>query len=357
MPRLPRINTKRDKFSENKFEKGMFCSQEVFSTLLSLERKRCERSGNKFGLALLEVSYLSNTTPLRETFCSQLRETDIVGWYQKSAVIGIIFTSLNGTTISDIRTKLQAKIDNAMRTVLSPEDLDKVLVTLFIFPEDVDEELYPELGKNTRKATYRVIKRVIDIGFSFVMLVLLAPVFLLIAILIKYSSPGPVLFKQKRLGMMGRQFDFLKFRTMYTGNDPAIHQQYVKKLIEGRQDPSKPYKIQNDPRVTPLGRFLRKMSLDELPQFINVLKGEMSLVGPRPPIPYELEDYRCWHKRRVLEARPGLTGLWQVHGRSRTTFDEMVRLDIRYITEQSLWLDIKIILLTPRAIFTASGAF
>ena len=99
------------------------------------------------------------------------------------------------------------------------------------------------------------------------------------------------------------------------------------------------------------------MSLDELPQFINVLKGEMSLVGPRPPIPYELEDYRCWHKRRVLEARPGLTGLWQVQGRSRTTFDEMVRLDIRYITEQSLWLDIKIILLTPRAIFTATGAF
>jgi lipopolysaccharide/colanic/teichoic acid biosynthesis glycosyltransferase len=354
---MPKILTRRKKQVEQTFEKGMFYSQELFSTLLSLERKRCERSGNKFGLALLEICHLADAAPLRDALCSQLRETDIVGWYRASSVIGIIFTSLNGTAVPDLRAKLHAKIDEAMLSVLSQKDMDKVLVTLFIFPEDVDEELYPELEKNAKKTTYRAIKRLIDIGFSLTMLILLSPVFLVIAILVKRSSPGPVFFRQKRLGMMGKRFDFLKFRTMYANNDPAIHQQYVKKLIEGQQDPNKPYKIQNDPRVTPLGRFLRKMSLDELPQFINVLRGDMSLVGPRPPIPYELENYRCWHKRRVLEARPGLTGLWQVQGRSRMTFDEMVRLDIRYITEQCGWLDFKIVLLTPRAILTAAGAY
>ena len=113
----------------------------------------------------------------------------------------------------------------------------------------------------------------------------------------------------------------------------------------------------NDPRVTPLGRFLRKTSLDELPQFINVLKGDMSLVGPRPPIPYEFENYDTWHRRRVLEAKPGITGLWQVMGRSRTTFDEMVRLDLQYIRDQSFWLDLKILVKTPVAVLSGSGAY
>jgi len=136
---------------------------------------------------------------------------------------------------------------------------------------------------------------------------------------------------------------------MYINNDPEIHHKYVKDLI--RSSESKPangapekqqiFKIQNDPRVTPIGRFLRKMSLDELPQFINVLRGEMSLVGPRPPIPYELEDYDIWHRRRILDMKPGITGLWQVEGRSRTSFNDMVRLDIQYMTNWSIWLDLK----------------
>ena len=138
---------------------------------------------------------------------------------------------------------------------------------------------------------------------------------------------------------MGKEFDFLKFRSMYTGNNPEIHRKYVESLIQGNQEGAAGvFKIQNDPRVTKLGHFLRKTSLDELPQFLNVLKGEMSLVGPRPPIPYEMENYSTWHRRRVFEVKPGITGLWQVEGRSRTTFDEMVRLDIRYIKEQSLLL-------------------
>jgi lipopolysaccharide/colanic/teichoic acid biosynthesis glycosyltransferase len=152
---------------------------------------------------------------------------------------------------------------------------------------------------------------------------------------------------------------------MAANNDPSIHREYVHNLIARKQEArdggiipegNGVFKITNDARVTTIGKFLRRTSLDELPQFINVLKGEMSLVGPRPPIPYELEKYEVWHLRRVLEVKPGISGLWQVMGRSRTTFDEMVRLDLKYLREQSLWLDLKILLQTPWAVLTAKGA-
>ena len=150
---------------------------------------------------------------------------------------------------------------------------------------------------------------------------------------------------------------------MHVNNDPSIHQDYVTRFIAGRAELNASdggpnvYKITNDPRVTPLGRFLRKTSLDELPQLLNVLRGQMSLIGPRPPVPYEYERYNLWHRRRILETKPGLTGLWQVSGRSRTSFDDMVRLDLKYATEWSLWLDFKIFLLTPRAVIFGDGAY
>ena len=150
---------------------------------------------------------------------------------------------------------------------------------------------------------------------------------------------------------------------MYTNNDPKIHQEYVQQFIAGKdgldksEKSEKPvYKLTNDPRVTSIGRFLRKTSLDELPQFWNVLRGDMSLVGPRPPVPYEFEVYDIWHRRRVLEVKPGVTGLWQVSGRNRMLFDEMVRLDLRYCQTWSLWLDLKILFATPRAVFNGDGA-
>jgi len=233
----------------------------------------------------------------------------------------------------------------------------RIPFTLLIFPEDISQEIYPENFSSKPKASFHAMKRTIDIAGRITALLLLSPVFLVIAALVKLSSPGPVLFRQKRLGLFGAQFDFLKFRTMHAGNDPAIHKDYVEKLIRNQQGPLQVYKLRNDPRVTPIGRFLRKSSLDELPQFLNVLKGEMSLVGPRPPIPYEMEKYQSWHKRRVIEVKPGLTGLWQVQGRSRTTFDEMVRMDIQYIRNQSGWLDFKIVMKTPRAVLSGAGAY
>ena len=185
-----------------------------------------------------------------------------------------------------------------------------------------------------------------------------------IAVAIKLSSPGPILFRQTRIGQYGVPFTFLKFRSMYAVNDPQIHVEYVKRFITGNGHSSVSgakdkavYKITKDPRVTRVGRFLRKASLDEFPQLLNVLRGEMSLVGPRPPIPYELEAYDVWHRRRLLEVKPGITGLWQVNGRSRLRFDDMVRLDLRYAKAWSPWLDLKILLQTPRAVLSGDGAY
>jgi len=154
---------------------------------------------------------------------------------------------------------------------------------------------------------------------------------------------------------------------MYTGNDPRIHMEYVKRFIGGNVNGTTNgtangtnghvYKITKDPRLTVVGSFLRKTSLDELPQFLNVLRGDMSMVGPRPPIPYELENYDIWHRRRLLEVKPGITGLWQVNGRSRLPFDDMVRLDLKYATTWSLWLDLTILVRTPQAVLSGDGAY
>jgi lipopolysaccharide/colanic/teichoic acid biosynthesis glycosyltransferase len=195
-------------------------------------------------------------------------------------------------------------------------------------------------------------------------LLMFAPLFLIIALAVKLTSKGPVFFRQQRIGQFGTPFVFLKFRSMHLNNDPKIHLDYIRQLISGKAERQPGngngqgvYKLTADPRVTRVGAFLRRTSLDELPQFINVLRGEMSLVGPRPPIPYEVDKYQTWHRRRVLEAKPGITGLWQVSGRSRVGFDEMVRLDVRYAMQRSFWLDLKILLLTPRAVILGEGAF
>jgi exopolysaccharide biosynthesis polyprenyl glycosylphosphotransferase len=199
--------------------------------------------------------------------------------------------------------------------------------------------------------TARLAKRAFDLLISAAALLLLAPLWLLIAALVKLDSRGPILYRQERVGMDGRVFLFLKFRTMRTDSSDAEHREYQRRYISGAADTNlgdttRPvYKLHADPRITRVGRVLRRLSLDELPQLLNVLRGEMSIVGPRPPIPYEVESYALWHRRR-LDMKPGLTGLWQVSGRNRLSFDEMVRLDLYYIENWSLWLDLKIILRT-----------
>lgn len=206
------------------------------------------------------------------------------------------------------------------------------------------------------------VKRFLDIIISVAVLIISIPFILAIAVIIKCTSRGPVLFRQERIGKNGKPFIFLKLRTMRAGSSDREHRQFCRDFIKGslsvspESDKQKAYKIVDDPRVTGVGRFLRKSSLDELPQFINILKGDMTLVGPRPSLKYEYKYYDDWHKKRV-RVKPGLTGLWQVSGRSNVTFQEMINLDLYYIENWSLILDIKIILRTIPVVLFGKGAY
>lgn len=202
-----------------------------------------------------------------------------------------------------------------------------------------------------------IVKRAFDVLLVVTGLVVLWPVFVLTGLIIKLDSPGPVIYRQARIGERGRLFMMYKFRSMRANSDPGLHQAHVARLIQQNLTPelNGSLKMEDDPRITRVGKIIRKTSMDELPQLFNVLRGEMNLVGPRPPLPYEVDLYQEWHKRR-LDVPPGITGLWQVKGRNRVSFDEMVRLDLRYIKEWSLWLDMVIILQTPWALISARGA-
>jgi exopolysaccharide biosynthesis polyprenyl glycosylphosphotransferase len=208
----------------------------------------------------------------------------------------------------------------------------------------------------------RIIKRASDLLVAAAALAILSPLWLLIAILIKLDSAGPIFYKQERVGMDGRIFLFYKFRSMQVGSDDASHREYQRAYISGRPDSNlgdeeRPvFKLRADARITRVGKLLRRTSLDELPQLFNVLRGEMSVVGPRPPIPYEVESYQLWHRKR-LDMKPGITGLWQVSGRNRLPFDEMVRMDLYYIENWSLLLDLKIILQTLPVMWRGEDAY
>jgi lipopolysaccharide/colanic/teichoic acid biosynthesis glycosyltransferase len=352
---------------------------EAFRRMITLERKRSERSRKPFMLLLMDMgdrlpsekngkilgkilSALSLTT----------RDTDVTGWYANNCVVGVMFTEIATGDSSSVPSTIIARVTETLRSHLTLEQFNRVSLSFHVFPEDWDHDaqrpgnptLYPDLSQreDARKA-FRVMKRMMDILGGVLALVLFSPIFLFVAVAIKATSQGPVFFRQRRIGQNGNSFVFLKFRSMYVNNDAAVHKEYVQRLIAGKADkqPSNGngqgvYKLTKDSRITRVGAFLRKTSLDEFPQFINVLKGEMSLVGPRPPVPYEVEAYDIWHRRRLLEARPGITGLWQVSGRSRVTFDDMVRLDLHYARTWSPWMDIKILLRTPGAVVLGEGA-
>lgn len=349
-----------------------------FARLVSLERKRSERSRKPFLLLLVHLEGAEELNGGWDQFVHKIlvahssftRETDLVGWYRNDSVVGTIFTELGDSKNIDVSIdSIVSKAISAFQLQVGTEQSSKIDISCHVFPDNwklkkpgrgVDSSLYPDLERRHKsKWLQSAGKRMIDMLGSSVALLALSPVFLLVAAAIKVSSRGPVFFRQERIGQFGKKFSFFKFRSMYMANDSSIHEQYVKKLIAGNMEApgNGVFKIQNDPRVTRVGRFIRKTSLDELPQFWNVFTGDMSLVGPRPPLPYEVDVYDVWHRRRVLEAKPGLTGMWQVHGRSRTCFDDMVRLDLHYTRESSLWLDVKILLQTPRAVLAGDGAY
>ena len=352
-----------------------FFKETHFRHMLRVERMRTERSKKPFLLLLLDISDLLTDSKhdkvlskIKTALVPSLREIDIRGWYHQDRTIGIIFSDISEEEDPFVDL-IMHKIYDRLCNKLDPEWISKVSISFHLFPESdpqtlqgetFNTNLYPDIMKKTLGKTLSLaIKRVIDILGSACALVFFAPIFLALAIAIKATSPGPVFFRQERVGFNGKKFFMLKFRSMKTNCDAAEHKQYIAKYICEQKDSAvEPgvFKLTNDSRITPIGAFIRRTSLDELPQFINVLKGDMSLVGPRPPIPYECELYDIWHRRRLLSCKPGITGLWQVMGRSRTTFDEMVRLDLKYIREWSLFLDIKILLKTPQAVINGSGA-
>ncbi len=358
--------------------------QTLFQRMIAIERKRTERTEEPFLLMLLD----SGNRPGSETNEAALevmahallqssRETDVVGWYEDGKTIGVLFTGLRLGTRNAEKNAVLSTIMNRVKTIFKDElifnQFTQVSISFHLFPDDWDHEhtgrpsnpaLYSDLAINGRqRRSLLMVKRAIDIIGSVTAMVVFAPLFLPIAAAVKLTSKGPVFFRQERVGQYGKCFYMLKFRSMYVNNDSAEHQRFVTELIRDRigQEPGQEadegvYKLQNDSRITRIGKFLRRSSLDELPQFLNVLSGEMSLVGPRPAVRYEVDAYETWHRNRVLEAKPGITGLWQVIGRSRVKFDEMVRMDLRYAMSWTPWLDLKILLMTPRAVIQGKGA-
>lgn len=223
------------------------------------------------------------------------------------------------------------------------------------FSQDQDTKPATSLSVPTFDRKKFLVKRIFDLLLTVPGLIILSPFLIILAIIIKLDSPGPVIYKQKRIGLNGRPFMCYKFRSMNYNADESLHRKHIIDFAEGRLDETQGVKLKDDPRITRVGRFIRRNSIDELAQLFNVLKGEMSLVGPRPVIPYEADLYDLWQSER-FSVLPGITGLWQVAGRSYVSFDEMLRMDIRYIRNQSLWFDILILLKTFPAILSKRGA-
>jgi exopolysaccharide biosynthesis polyprenyl glycosylphosphotransferase len=338
-----------------------------FMEQLRLEKLRAHRSKSALSIILLTLNNQEkediNGIEILNNVRAKIRATDICGFVNRKT-IGVLLPDTEAKGAKEICEKLVQENKN------SPFSF-----SLSTYPDHIFESLakngcvrpdaFPFALESATGASWveLSLKRGIDIVGAIVGIVIFMPVMLMTAVAIKATSPGPVIFRQARLGRQGVPFTFYKFRSMHTHMDDQIHREYIRDFIQGdhakvnQGDSEEPFfKIKSDPRITRVGKFIRKTSIDELPQFFNVLKGDMSLVGPRPPIAYEAEKYQAWHLRRILEMKPGITGLWQVEGRSKTDWDDTVRLDIRYIQNWSLLFDLKILIRTVIEVIRGRGA-
>lgn len=339
-----------------------------FLELLRKERHRSQRSGASLSLLMLQLNDTKKNNgrvivELYKVMKSILRETDAVG-YLAPDTLGVLLPYTDANGASKIENKINKSYINPNLSITRatfPDQIFDSLANHGCVSQDVLQIILEDTIKHS--ILKLLLKRAVDVAGSIAALIVFAPLMLVVAILIKLDSPGSVIFKQSRLGRKGAAFTFYKFRSMRTGNSAEAHKDFVVKLITGNHeeinngDDKHPfYKIKSDPRVTKIGKFIRKTSIDELPQLFNVLIGDMSLVGPRPPLAYEAEKYKSWHLNRILEMKPGITGLWQVEGRSRTDFNESVRLDLKYLHTWSLFLDMKILIKTVKEVLQCRGA-
>jgi lipopolysaccharide/colanic/teichoic acid biosynthesis glycosyltransferase len=343
------------------------CSPTTFRSIIRHERARVARNGGGFALVVWDFDPVKD----KVSYCREvlrrihpaMRSVDVIGWLEPGK-LAVLLPSTNG---EGARTFAR----HAREAVTA--DLPLIPHAIILYPDDWDrsvtsswEEQAAKSGKDAEAGDagadsaiglffsllpeeIPLWKRWIDVAGSIFGLIVLSPLFALIAVSIKCVSPGRVFFRQARVGRGGRIFQFLKFRTMHEKSDDSAHREYLKSLIRGGE-PMRKLDEGRDPRVIPGGGLLRKASLDELPQLINVLRGEMSLVGPRPCIPYEAKEYLCWHAHR-FDILPGMTGLWQVSGKNRLSFEKMIRLDISYAKRMSFSLDMKILLRTVPTLF------
>lgn len=342
-------------------------AKSFFLEYVRREQLRAIRSKSKISLVIVSMDRQGTAGPeelydLSKVVQHLVRETDLLGWYAENA-IAILLPDTDEDGAQECVQRIQAQ---EFPHPLSLEILAYPRLPAFLARESkrsaslssapIDSE--PPLASRTQVA----LKRLQDIVGSLTGILLLSPVMLLAGIAVKATSKGPIIFKQVRLGKDGKPFVFLKFRSMYANADQNVHRDHVKTLIAGagneQQEAEKKawFKMDADPRITPVGRFLRKTSIDELPQLFNVLRGDMSLVGPRPPIPYEVEAYSPWHLRRILEVKPGVTGLWQVEGRGAISFDDMVRLDLQYARHWTVLMDIEILIKTVKVVLLCRGS-
>jgi lipopolysaccharide/colanic/teichoic acid biosynthesis glycosyltransferase len=351
------------------------------------EKIRACRTGGTFSLVLFNPhKFLSQNGSGRGKFaetiaritCQETKEPTIIGeWDRKTLAMLLLDVTPESAFVAVDKLASRIKAEG-YKIIESP---GKEIFKVFGF-RGANREKSADHGSKTKEEAlslnrsvrdlstlhniepyHELLKCISDIFVSSVLLTLLAPVFLLCAILIKIDSPGPVFYRQKRIGKGGKPFTFLKFRTMHENSDEKIHQEHVKQLMNGEAGLSstghpgeKSYKLIEDDRVSNLGKFLRKTSIDELPQLINVLKGEMTLVGPRPHPVYEVELYHHWQSNR-LNLKPGMTGLGQVYGRFNTDYEDVYRLDLQYFKNASFILDLKILLKTFSIVFSGRGAY
>lgn len=337
-------------------------SIDKFNLIIKRERFRSDRNNQKFSLITFDVGRFNDSNTMVDDFIdilsSRIRISDDVGWFDS----GRIAVLLPETKLKDAQ-RLAHSVCKTIAVSTPPPPC-----TVYMYPslkwmdgDSYTEPSCPQENVHEKIASGHrlpVWKRTMDIFGSLFGLIVLSPVLLLIALFIKVVSPGPVFFKQDRVGRSGKVFRFLKFRSMKVNNDVTVHRKYLKDLINGDSNGEEAMtKLDNNSVYIPFGKILRITCLDELPQLINVLRGEMSLIGPRPCIPYEAEEYLRWHSRR-FDITPGMTGLWQVSGKNKTTFKEMIRLDIKYSVERSFMLDTIILLKTPIVVLSqALGDF
>ena len=350
---------------------------ERFRDLVERERSRTDRTGIHFSLVVFHLKGRKRDTfhtlyHLTNLLLSRLRTSDEVGWVDRTSLAVLLFGS-GEADAANFGQKVTASL---------PEDVAVPTVSVYPYPNKREGEEQGQRRKDKLSETGSVVatppapalaakksaalpeesalapvfvrqlplwKDILDVLLSLIALTVLSPLLILISVYIKIADPGPVFFRQERIGFRGKKFECWKFRTMKVDNDPGAHKEYLKSLIKGGDQAMIKLDERKDPRIIPLGWILRQSGLDELPQLINVLRGDMSLVGPRPCLPYEAKEYDQWHGER-FDTAPGLTGLWQVSGKNRTTFKDMMRFDIRYSRSMSFWMELQILFKTFPAI-------